>query len=81
LFLSVVGEGWKIYAELLIAGAAVLAYAAGTDHTAHANNVAFLELFDGAAGFCDAANNFVSRHDGINRRQTVLPLVAHLMHV
>src|SRR5216684_1682901 len=81
LVLGVIGEGWEIDAELLIAGPAVLAHAARTDHAADANDVAFFELFYSAARFRDAANNFVAWHDGINRRQTVLPFIAHLMQV
>src|SRR5260370_31275034 len=41
LVLRVVGEGWEIYAELLVAGPAVLAHSTGADHAAHANDVAF----------------------------------------
>src|SRR5207247_2419555 len=67
--------------ELLIASSAVLAHAAGVDHAAHADNVAFFELLYSAAGFCNPANNFVARHAGIHCRQSVLPFIAHLMQV
>ena len=52
---SVVGESRKIHTELLVAGAAVLADAAGTDHTADADDIAFFKFFHGCAGFCYAA--------------------------
>src|SRR6266481_816432 len=81
IFLGVVGQSWKIDAELLIAGHAVGAHAARIDHAPHAGDVAFLKFFDGTTGLCHPANDFVSRHAGIHRRHSVLPFIAYLMQV
>src|SRR5437764_6615572 len=51
LVLSVIGESGEVNAELLLAGEAIDALSAGTDHAADACRISFFEFFDRAAGF------------------------------
>jgi len=78
LVLAVVGQDWRDIAILLVAGAAVGADAAGIDHAADGGVVALLEFFYAASDFHHAADDFVSRHAGVN---CVFPLVAGLVKI
>src|SRR6266536_4999361 len=81
LVLSVIGEGREVNAELLLAGEAIDALSAGTDHTADAYDFSFFEFPHCPAGFGHPANDLVARNLGINCRQLALPFVAQRMQV
>src|SRR5436190_734660 len=78
---GVVGERGEIDAELLLTRAAVDADAAGADHAADTDCVAFFEPRYRVAGFRDTANDFVPGHNGINGWQRALPFIANLVQV
>src|SRR5207302_3259718 len=75
---AVVGEGRSLLAELLQAGAALLALPTGVDETAHSGEVSGAELRHFTADLPDAAHDLVSRHHGECR---TAPLVARLADV
>lgn len=78
---SVVGEGRRAIAELLLPALAARAGTAGIDQAAHGDEIADLELGGRAAGARDAADDLVARHAGVDRGHEGLPLVAGLVDV
>ena len=78
---TVVGEGGAVFAEGFVAIEATGASAAGVDEAADGGDIAFLEFFDGAADFDDAADDLVARNHGINGGHDAFPLIANLMQI
>jgi hypothetical protein len=60
---------------------AAIANATRVHHAAYGYDVALFELLDGTADLGYAANNFVARDAGINRRHKVDPLIPRLVQI
>src|SRR5437764_1697103 len=77
----IVGEHGHARAKLLFTFAAALARAVGINHAADSRQVAFFELGNFPAGFHYASHDLVSRHAWIDRRNSILELIADEMNV
>ena len=78
LLVAVVGGAHPFFTILFLAGVALWTFATGINEAADTGEVADFEFCDLIARLDHAADNFVSRHHGINR---VAPFVAGLMDV
>ena len=75
-------EGQRhVGAELLVAVAAMRAGQVGVDHAADGGQVARLDLGDAGADPGHPADDLVARHDRVDRRHDVVPLVADHVQV
>src|SRR4051812_7575951 len=71
----------KIWTELLNARLALGAGAVRIHHTTDSCELAGFELGDSGADFCDSPHDFMAGNAWINRRQSINPLISHLMEV
>src|ERR1035441_2699136 len=70
-----------IWAELLEPRLALWACAVRVHHAAHRGNITGFELGNSRTDLRDPANNFMARHQGIDRGHNFLPLIAGLVQI
>jgi hypothetical protein len=77
---GVVGES-AVPAELLEACLALGTGGVGVHQASNPGQIARLDLRDGGADLCDAANDFVAGNAGVDGRHYIAPLIAGLVKI